>query len=204
MSEAASPSKADSRLGHTTGVVLCRAGEAGLSVGAHTLAERAAALLGEVCAEVVSVAAEGASDVVLLAAGLEAASGDHALVSSADRPLLTPDLLIGLAGLPDADAALPRDAQAVHSTCARYRRASVLPALRAAADAGITDPLQALADLEVCWLQGDSLASLDPDGSALARVADAAGLEALVERHAERARGPWPGHPGLGLLARSD
>ena len=33
--------------------------------------------------------------------------------------------------------------------------------------------------------------------------AERCGLEVLVENHAERARGAWPGHPGIGLVRES-
>jgi hypothetical protein len=195
---------ADSRLGHTAGVVVrdVVGGVHGLRLGDRTLAERARLLLAEVCEQVVEVEAP-AGEVEAVLAALEAVEPDHVLVLSADRPLLSPDLVIGLAGLPDADAAIPRADGTAHTTCARYRRAQVEPALRAAVDAGPTTVEAALAGLDVVWLEGGMLAALDPECVGLARVRDAVGLAEIERGHPECAASAWPGHPGLGL-ARSD
>ncbi len=204
MSEAPPSAEADSRLGHTAGVVLCdvASGVHALRLGDRTLADRAALLLAEICEQVVEVDT-GGDEVEAVLAALEAAEPEHVLVLSADRPLLSPDLVIGLAGLPDADAAIPRAEGTAHVACARYRRATVEPALRAAADAGATTVEAALEGLDVVWLEGGMLAALDPDGASLARVEDAAGLAEIERAHPECATSAWPGHPGLGL-ARSN
>lgn len=211
--------EADGRLGHTTGVVLCVPDSAGvhaLRVGASSLAERTAALLAEICEQViwigaapppgaagreVRVAAPGQSECAAIAAALEAAETDFVLVFSADRPLLSPDLAIGLAGLPDAPAAMPRNAAGAHPTCARYRR-SLAGAFRAAARADVGPPLSVLATEDVRWLEGAMLEALDPDGLGLTRVTDAQALAHLVATRPGLEAGPWPGHPGLGLRSR--
>lgn len=207
----------ESRLGHTTGVVLCPPGGTpvhALKVGPWTLAERTAMLLAEICTRVVWLGARppagapgsaakdidpGETEVSALAAALEVAEGTHVLVLAADRPLLVPDLVIGLAGLPDAPAAIPRDARGLpHPTCARYRR-SLAGGLRAAAEAGARAIVDVLAEDDVRWLEGPSLAALDPDARALVRVSDTASFESLVAAHPTLGEGAWPGHPGLGL-----
>jgi molybdopterin-guanine dinucleotide biosynthesis protein A len=196
---------ADSRLGHTTGVVV-RAGAArvdSLRLGDHTLAERVALLLAEICEDVRRVdgtsRSKGGGEIAAVVAALDVAETDHVLVLSADRPLLSPDLVIGLAGLPDADAAIPRDDLGPHLLCARYRRTTALPVLRAALEAGSADTGSMLRGLEVGWLEGESLRVLDPAGVALTRVGDASELDAVASRHPECVRGAWRGHPGLGL-----
>ena len=215
MSEAVSAPEAEGRLGHTHGVVLCdpASGVHALRVGDHTLAERTALLLAEICEAVVWVGAEptggapgrfggerveGVSEAEAVAAALEQASGDAVLVLSADRPGLSPDLVIGLAGLPDGPAAMPRDAVGAHGTCARYRR-SFAWKIRAAAEKHPDAPFEALAEKDVRFLEGASLETLDPAGLGLRRIADAADLERVVGEMPACAEGAWPGHPGLGL-----
>ena len=201
--------RADSRLGHTTGVVLCGPVHA-LRAGEDTLAERAARLLAEICEEVLLSGAEaapgsagrgidarlGGGDAALLAAALSEVRSDHVLVLSADRPGLTPDLVIGLAGLPDAPAAMPRNSSGTHPTCARYASESLRGVLSGAGAGGAE--LSGLVDgLETRWLEGPALELLDADESALERVHDPAEFDAWIARQATRPRGAWPGHPGL-------
>jgi len=207
--------EAEGRLGHTHGVVLCdpASGVHALRIGGHTLAERTALLLAEICEAVVWVGAEptggapgrfggergeGASEAEAVAAALEQAGGDAVLVLSADRPALSPDLVIGLAGLPDGPAAMPRDGAGAHGTCARYRR-SFGWKIRAAAEKHPDAPFEALAEKDVRFLDGVSLEALDPTGLGLRRVVDAAALERAIGEMPECADGAWPGHPGLGL-----
>ena len=208
----------DSRLAHTSGIVLCT-GFQDLAFGAHSLGERTAALLALVVHDVVWVgggarpaagamgrAAEGAADRDLATASPEAAlqvaleAADPAgsvIVVSADRPRLTPDLLIGLAGRPDAPAVVPRDSRGVHLLCARYDPTTMLSAL--AAGASDRMPAEWLENVDVQWFEGEGLSALDPDGVALGRTKGVADLERLVRESPGAGRGLWVGHPGIGL-----
>jgi molybdopterin-guanine dinucleotide biosynthesis protein A len=129
-----------------------------------------------------------------LRAALEALPDASVLVVSADRPLLTPDLLIGLAGRPDAPAVVPRDARGAHLACARYDAPAILPELCRCIDAG--DPEGFLSTTPVQWLEGEALAALDPDGSRLRRIDSAAQLERVARADSTRTLGFWPGDPG--------
>ncbi len=191
---------ADSRLGHTAGVVLCdiTRGVHAHRLGNSTLAERAAALLAEICEHVVVVEHAG-DETEAIAAAVDAVETEYVVVLSADRPRLRPDLVIGLTGLPDADAAIPRDDLGRHTTCARYRCSAVGPALRAALAEGLTDVDRALRGLDVVWLEGASLEALDPTGAQLTPFEDVAALSILREDDDAGSTGAWPGHPGLGL-----
>lgn len=219
---------ADSRLAHVTGVVLCAGGaEAlhGLRFGSHSLGERVASLLAHVVRDVVWVgappppgapgraagaapqplaasehAALCAAPCAALCAALEVAPEGHVLVVSADRPLLSPDLVIGLAGRPAAQAVVPRGGRGPEPLCARYDSASLLPELRRCMAEGEGERF--LERVPVEWLEGEALAALDGDGTALRRVGSRAELERLARNAATAPRGLWPGHPGLAWTAR--
>ena len=154
---AAAGDVAESRLGNVSAVVIDTGADA------HEPA-RLEALLGEIVCDVsrVSVTAEATPSDALRAA-LAAKPEGLVLVVSADRPALDADLLIGLAGRSHARAAVPRDAHGPDWLCARYDAGPVLAALDGRGDA-------ALDGLEVAWLEGDALATLDDAGRVRARV----------------------------------
>lgn len=209
----------DSRLAHVSGIVLCT-GFQDLVFGEHSLGERVAALLALVVHDVSWVGAEpppgaaghasqrssglnlvGRTPEAALREALEEVSEGEVLVVSADRPLLTPDLLIGLAGRPDAPAVVPRDHRGAHLLCARYDAATVLRAL----DEDRPDPESSdlLGAVGVEWLEQDALSPLDPVGSALVQVDAPGALERLVAEHPGSQRGLWFGSPGMGLSERA-
>lgn len=111
-----------------------------------------------------------------LAAALAAARAERVLVVAADLPGLTPELLLGLVAYPDADVVLPRTRGPgagegrLQPLCAVYRPEAVLPEVRARL-AGGDLALHALLDaVSVAVVEGADLASLDPEGLALANV----------------------------------
>jgi molybdopterin-guanine dinucleotide biosynthesis protein A len=105
-----------------------------------------------------------------LVAALGASGAEYVLVSATDQPLVTPVFLRALADAPPADAVVPRDAAGTHPLCARYRRAALLAPARERL-AGDALSLRGLLDaVETCWLEGEALARVDPDGVALMNV----------------------------------
>jgi molybdopterin-guanine dinucleotide biosynthesis protein A len=105
-----------------------------------------------------------------LVAALDAARAPRVLVVATDLPGLSAALLLALVALPEADVVLPRSAAGLEPLCALYRRESVLPVARerlAAGDLALHDLVGAL---RAETLEGDALAALDPEGTALANV----------------------------------
>jgi molybdenum cofactor guanylyltransferase len=95
---------------------------------------------------------------------------EQVLVMACDMPFLTEPFLARLAARgAAAEAAVPRDARGAHPLCASYAR-RVAPRLQAQLDAGRLRVIDALANLDVCYLDADELASFDPDGRLLLNV----------------------------------
>ena len=120
-----------------------------------------------------------------VASALAAAREERVLVVATDLMALTPELLLGMTAFPEADAVVPRAGGYAQPLCALYRRAPALAAARACL-AREALALGALLDcLTVCWLEGDDLAALDPDGLALANVNTPNDYARLVARAAQ-------------------
>jgi molybdopterin-guanine dinucleotide biosynthesis protein A len=105
-----------------------------------------------------------------LASALGAAREPRVLVLATDLLAMTPDLLLALSAYPEADAVVPRQAGFPQPLCAVYRRAPALAAAERCLAAGTLALTSVLAQLELCWLEGDDLAAVDPGGRALANV----------------------------------
>jgi molybdopterin-guanine dinucleotide biosynthesis protein A len=110
------------------------------------------------------------------------------LVVATDLPGLTPDLLLALVALPEADVALPRTASGLEPLCALYRRDAVLPAARARLAAGELALRELLGELALETLAGAELSAVDPEGSALANVNTPEDWARVRERIAGTAR----------------
>jgi molybdopterin-guanine dinucleotide biosynthesis protein A len=105
-----------------------------------------------------------------LASALRACEAEWVLVVATDLPLVSAELLLGLAAWPDADAVVPRDARGTHALCARYRKRAVLPIAEqrlAAGELALRGVLDAVA---TSYVEGETLAALDPDAMALVNV----------------------------------
>lgn len=105
-----------------------------------------------------------------VATALAAAREERVLVLATDLMAITPDLLLGLTAFPEADAVVPRAGGFAQPLCALYRRAPALAAAQHCLARGKLALNAMLDGLAVSWLEGDDLASLDPDGRALANV----------------------------------
>lgn len=115
-------------------------------------------------------------------AALEAASEERVLVLGMRHPLVTPDLLLGLTAWPEAAIVAPRFDSQPQPLCAVYLREAVLPAARERLASSEPNLLDLIASVECGWLEGADLASLDPDGDALFRIAAPEDATRAVER----------------------
>ncbi len=171
--------------------------KASLRFGPASLAERAAALLGSLCEEVLLVGGEppdgtlgrrvpdveGPQSALRgLVSALDATQVSQLLVLATDLPLVTPDLLCALLAWPACDAVIPRTPDGAHPLCARYRREPVLTAARANLAAGRLKLTDCLEGLDVAWLEGAALRAIDPEGMALTNVNSEAELARALER----------------------
>ena len=157
MSESPATRVAETRLGNVAAVIV------ELGDGAREGA-RLEGLLDEIVCDVTRVSVgRDAVPAAALEAALSARPAGLVLVVSADRPGLDADLLIGLAGRSDAVAVVPRDARGADWLCARYDAAPVLEAVR-------NGGADALAALDVAWLEGDALDPLEDGGRVRERV----------------------------------
>ncbi|MCG8588490.1 MAG: molybdenum cofactor guanylyltransferase [Proteobacteria bacterium] len=160
--------------------------KASLVLGEVPFAVRLARLLASCCDEVLLVGGEEAppdapgrfvadgagppSSLRGLVSALEAASAERVLVVATDLPLLSPELLLGLCAWPARQAVVPRDAKGVHPLCALYEREPVLEVARKSLAAGRLALHELLERLDVGFVEGQALAELDPDGTALSNV----------------------------------
>jgi molybdopterin-guanine dinucleotide biosynthesis protein A len=92
------------------------------------------------------------------------------LVVATDLPGLTPELLLALVALPEADVVLPRTAAGLEPLCALYRRDAALPRARTRLAAGELALHGLLAELRLETLAGADLLAVDPTGAALANA----------------------------------
>jgi molybdopterin-guanine dinucleotide biosynthesis protein A len=174
------------------------ADKARLELGGAALATRVARALAALFADVVLVGGEpppgapgrSAADppgprcaLRGVVGALEAARAEQVLIVAADLPLVSPELLLALVAAPERDVVAPRDARGAQPLCALYRREPALAAARAHLAAGRLALTELLAALDTGWLEGDSLAAVDPRGLALVNVntpEDLARLRALA------------------------
>ncbi len=182
--------------------------KAALPIAGVPAATRIAHLLDSLCAEVLLVGGnppQGApgrrvpdedgprSALLGLVSALAAATVPRVLVVATDLPLLSADLLLALVAWREADAVVPRTPDGAHPLCALYAREAVLPVARANLASGRL-ALGALLDaVDTAWLEGEELALVDPDGSALLnanRPEDLARAEALLAAKQRRADAP--------------
>jgi molybdenum cofactor guanylyltransferase len=99
----------------------------------------------------------GAGPLAGVEAGLAASPHDVVVAVACDMPAVTVDLLQRLthaAGAAEVDAAVPRVAGRPEPACAAYRQSAAGP-IAAALAAGRLRAADALADLRVCWLDGE-------------------------------------------------
>lgn len=156
--------------------------KARLPLGGVAAATRAARLLASIVEDVVIVGGDPPADAPGrrvpdvagprsglrgLVGALAACRAERVLVIATDLPFASRDLLLALVAWPEADAVAPRNADGPQPLCALYRREPVLAAARdALADGRLA--LRALLDaLDTRYLEGDDLAAVDPDGTAL-------------------------------------
>jgi molybdopterin-guanine dinucleotide biosynthesis protein A len=159
--------------------------KASLEVGGVPVAVRLASLLAALFEEVLLVGgeppgeapgrrvADGAgprSALRGLVAALAAARTERVMVLATDLAGVTPDLLLALLAAPDAEVVAPRTAGGAEPLCALYRREPALVEARARLAGGRLALHALLGALRVQWLEGDDLAAVDPDGSALANL----------------------------------
>jgi molybdenum cofactor guanylyltransferase len=95
---------------------------------------------------------------------------EQVLVVACDMPFVTARFLAYLAARgAGVEAAVPRDARGPHPLCASYTR-DVAGRLREQLDRGQLRVVDAVAALNVRYLEPDELSPFDPDGSLLANV----------------------------------
>jgi molybdopterin-guanine dinucleotide biosynthesis protein A len=108
---------------------------------------------------------------------LSTAERDIVLVVACDLPFLTRGFLRGLSSLLSGhDAVVPRPRDVPVPVCAFYSR-RCLPALEARLQGGELKAADFLDDLTVHWVEGEELARLDPQGTALFNLNTPANLE---------------------------
>jgi molybdopterin-guanine dinucleotide biosynthesis protein A len=161
------------------------ADKAALEIAGAPAAVRAARLLGSLFEEVLLVGGEppAAAPGLRVAdpegprcalrglvGALQAARAPRVLVVATDLPGLTPDLLLALVALPEADVVLPRSPGGLEPLCALYRRDTVLPRARGRLAAGELALHGLLAELRLETLAGADLLAVDPAGTALANA----------------------------------
>jgi molybdopterin-guanine dinucleotide biosynthesis protein A len=105
-----------------------------------------------------------------LVAALEAARTERVLVVATDLLGVTPDLLLGLVGAPEADVVAPRTPRGAEPLCALYRREPVLAEAQRRLAAGRLALHELLAALSVFWIEGADLAALGDGARCLANV----------------------------------
>lgn len=101
---------------------------------------------------------------------LAAAETSRVLLLATDLPLVSVDLLLGLVAWPEFDAVVARDAHGPQPLCGVYRREVALDAARARLGAKTLALAGWLESVDLCVLPDDVMASLDPEGVALANL----------------------------------
>jgi molybdopterin-guanine dinucleotide biosynthesis protein A len=101
---------------------------------------------------------------------LEAARGERVLVLATDLPLISDALLLALVAWPEADAVVPRAREGRHALCALLAREPVKPVARRRLAAGELSLHGLFGEVGTAWLEGETLACLDPEGVALTNM----------------------------------
>jgi len=105
-----------------------------------------------------------------LVAVLEAAKAPRVLIVATDMPLVSPELVLALTALPEADVVLPLSPRGPQPLCAIYRRETILPLAKRRLASGELALHGMLESVEVCELVPDRLAQIDPKGRALQNI----------------------------------
>ncbi len=129
-----------------------------------------------------------------LVTALESTEAERVLVVATDLPLLTPELVLGLVAMPDAEAVVPRDASGSHPLCALYQREGALAAAKERLAAERLALRDLLGGLETSYLEGAALAAVDPTGTALTNL-NHPGEVAEAERRLRALRSTSPPGP---------
>lgn len=119
---------------------------------------------------------------------LQAAQGERVLVLATDLPLISDALLLALVAWPEADAVAPRIREGSHALCALLSRERVLPVAERRFAAGDLALHGLFGEVGTVWLEGETLARLDPEGLALTNMNTPEDL-ARVERRLTPAGG---------------
>jgi molybdopterin-guanine dinucleotide biosynthesis protein A len=125
-----------------------------------------------------------------LATGLEAAEGELCLAVACDMPFVSAALfehLLELQTAQAADVVIPRRARLFEPMHAVYRRAAVLPAVRAALRRGEQRMTSYFSDVRVQTLDEAEWRSLDASGAAFLNVNTPTDLD-----EARRVAADWP------------
>jgi molybdopterin-guanine dinucleotide biosynthesis protein A len=124
---------------------------------------------------------------------LQAAAQPLVAVVACDMPFASPDILRAcrdfLAADPDLDVVIPSTKHGLEPLHAVYRRATCLPAVKAAIENGQWKVISWHGDVNVRVLLTAEIAQLDPDGSAFVNVNTPEELKAAVERARQSADG---------------
>jgi len=105
-----------------------------------------------------------------LVAVLETARAPRVLILATDMPLVSPELVLALTALPEADIVLPRSPRGLQPLCAIYRRKTILPLAKRRLASGLLALHGLLEGVEVCEFAPDQLAQVDPSGRALQNI----------------------------------
>ena len=121
-----------------------------------------------------------------LVGALDAARAPRVMVLATDLVGLTPELMLCLLALPEADVVLPESPDAgLQPLCALYRTGTVLERARARMAAGELSLPGLLEGLECTLLGGEDLAVVDPEGTALTNANTPSEWSAAERRLAE-------------------
>jgi molybdopterin-guanine dinucleotide biosynthesis protein A len=101
---------------------------------------------------------------------LQAARSERVLVLATDLPLISDALLLALVAWPEADAVVPRAQQGGHALCALLARERARPVVERRLAAGELALHGLFRELGAAWLEGETLARLDPAGLALTNM----------------------------------
>jgi len=105
-----------------------------------------------------------------LVGALSATSLPRVLVLAVDLPRLRIELLLALLAFPEADAVVPRAGGRAHPLCALYRREPVLEVARERLGRDELSLHGLLGAVDIAWLEGDDLETIDPGGASLANA----------------------------------
>lgn len=124
---------------------------------------------------------------------LQAAAQPLVAVVACDMPFASPAILRAgrdiLLADPGLDAVIPSSEHGLEPLHAVYRRATCLPAVKAAIESGQWKAISWHGDVNVCVLIPAEIAQLDPDGSAFLNVNTPQELKAAIEHARHSAEG---------------